>query len=347
VLDERALLRSLQAALSAESQDAPDDLVVVDRGLRRRSSLYFVAAAGDPGVRRWVIKRPTPEAERLGMSPPMSAGEQHRALQRLHDFLVSRGGSVTAPRPVAVLPDLGALAMEYAPGQSLFELVRPGALRRPDELVSGVRSAGLALREMHAIEPSSAEQPDLRAVESSVRREASAALSQVGLPVDARWFARDASATALPGRKVLLHGAWAPENVLLDGDQVVCLDPELTVRGWAEQDLARFLLMLLDRPVFVLTDSLGRGRALRHELISAFLTTYYGREPVSPVLRPLLEREVALRWVVRHQDVLDRRPPLRRARTALLHRYFRAVLDEISGPAWTALAQGDGPPSPP
>lgn len=342
MVDEGALLAALGSILPDEpASPHPDELIIVRRMQRRRSSIYFVGLRDEAPLSRWVVKNPAPEVERLGIRPPISAEQQYLALHRLYEFLAAAGGRFVAPRPVALLPGLDALVMEFAKGRSLWELARPGALWRSQELVAGVREAALALRHVHTIEPPRVEPLDLEALQQSAFEHSVAALDGAGLPLRKQWFTPDDRPGGASAATVLLHGDWAPENVLLADQHVYCLDPELTDHGWPEHDIARFLLMLLDRSLFVATHSLRRSQKLRSEVTSTFLTAYYGMAPVSAVLQPLLMQEMACRWAVRHQDVVSGSSGLRSARTRLLLNYFSTVLDEVSDPHWADFA-GDG-----
>ena len=338
MLDEGKLLAALGRVLGADpGSTTPRELVVVRRALRRRSTIYFVGdAASGSNVISWVLKCPSLDAERPGIRPPMTPAEQYSALERLHEFLADRGGRFAAPRPVALLPAFGGLAMDFVEGRSLWELVAAPALWRPQELCEGVRSAALALRHLHTIEPAGVEAVNLTELEGAVFRESLEALHSISANVRDTWLLPSRE-VHVSGKVVLLHGDWAPENVLLTHEKVFLLDPELTDRGWPEHDLARFLLMLWDRSLFVVTDAVCR-RALRHDLTRVFLSSYYGSEPVSPLLRPLLLREVSQRWTARHQDAQRGGPTSRRARSRLLSNYFGAVLDEVSDPRWTESA---------
>jgi aminoglycoside phosphotransferase (APT) family kinase protein len=342
MVDEAELLAALKAALRADPAGRPPgDLVVVRRGLRRRSTIYFVGVhQGDGATPTIVVKCPSPEVERLGIRPPMTVQEQYAAVQRLHEFLAGSDTQFAAPRGVALLPEFDALAMEFVQGRSVWELVRPSAIWRQHELREGVRSGGLALRQLHTIEPTGSAPVDLAEVERTAFSDSRDALRGVDTLMRDGWFSPGAQpAGGVLGKVVLLHGDWAPENVMIGQDRVFCLDPELTDRGWPEYDLARFLLMLLDRSLFVTTGALGWS-ALRRDLIRTFLTAYYGGQAVSPLLRPLLVREVAQRWAVRHQEAQRGSAAARKARSLLLTRYFGGVLDEISDPRWVESAIG-------
>lgn len=348
MIDEAELLAALRAALPTDRAGRPPgDSVVVRRDPRRRSTIYFVEVDhGDGATATIVVKRPSPQVERLGIRPPMTAEEQYAALQRLHRFLAGGDTPFAAPRGLALLAECGAFAMEFVQGRLVSDLVSPSAIWRWQELREGVRTGGLALRHLHTIEPAGSAPVDLADVERSAFIAARDALSGVDTPVRDGWFRPGVPPTGgILGRVVLLHGDWAPENVMINQDRVFCLDPELSDRGWPEHDLARFLLMLLDRPLFVITGAMGWS-ALRRDLIRIFLTAYYGDQAMSPLLRPLLAREVAHRWAVRHQEAQRGSAAARKARSLLLARYFGSLLDEISGPRWTGQqGAGRGQPS--
>src|SRR3954452_2422979 len=165
--DETALLAALTTAVRAgPAGPPPGDLVVVRRGLRRRSTIYFVGAdQGEDTTPSIVVKCPSPEVVRLGIRPPMTAEEQYEAVQRLHDFLEGSDTRFAAPRGVALLPEFEALAMEFVQGRSVWELVRPSAIWHQHELRQGVRSGGLALRQRPLIEPAESAPADLAEVE--------------------------------------------------------------------------------------------------------------------------------------------------------------------------------------
>lgn len=342
MVDEPELLAALRAALRNDLADvAPDELLVLRRESRRRSTIHFVGV--DRGRRPRpiiVVKCPSPEVERLGIRPPMTAQQQFTAVQRLHEFLAGTGSRFAAPRGVALLRECGALAMEFVEGHLVSDVVRPSAIWSRHELREAVRACGLALRQLHLIEQAEWVVVDLAEEERAAFRASREALRRVDTPVRAEWFHPGAQPDGgTLGRIVLLHGDWAPENVMIGKDRVFCLDPELTDRGWPERDLARFLLMLLDRPLFVTTGALGWS-ALRRDIVTSFLTAYCGDQPPSPLLRPLLVQEVAQRWAVRHQEAQRGSAVARKARTVLLRRHFGGVLDEISDPSWTRRAAG-------
>jgi hypothetical protein len=336
MIDEGELLVALERVRFA-GEGVRGKLAVARRISRRRSEIYVVGVDDGGAVgSTWVVKRPTAGAGRLGIRTPMDAAEQYAALERLYNFLAAGNGWFAAPRPVALLAEFDALVMEFVEGHSVWDLAVPSALLRPAALREGVRLAALALRHLHTYQPRPAEPVDLVAVETEATAVSCEALRSIGIHLRDGWY-HPSSQTDVIGKVVLLHGDWAPENVLLDHDQVFLLDPELTDFGWPEHDLARFLVMLWDRSMFVATKPLTVSSRLRHDLTSVFLTAYYAGDPVSPLLRPLLLREVSQRWAARHQGIEGHSALELGARALVLKHYFGGLVGELSDPRrWSA-----------
>lgn len=332
---ERALSASLGQVL-ADEMGAEGSGMVVRAGLtRRRSSLYFLGPADDTSAVRWVVKQPNDGSEQVDLSSPLSAADQFQALQRLHQHLLKCEGALASPRPVAYLADIGAYVMEYVPGPTLTELIRPSAIPRPGALLRGVTDAARLLRAVHSLEPPEACLVDMAELHERARTRGRGFLEGVGLPSRDHWVAAGRPADArVPGSKVLLHGDFAPENVLLSAAGPYCLEPDLSDRDWAEHDVARFLLMLFDAPMFVTGADLLPVQGLRRRAAAAFMTAYYGGSVWPDALRPLMLLGLSARWATRHTDVVERAPRFGKSRTMLLRRYFGRLLDEVSSPAW-------------
>lgn len=179
----------------------------------------------------------------------MSAAAQFEALQRLHTHLLRGDGGVVAPRPVALMPEIGAYAMEYVSGPAVRDLVGVRAVLRPRELLTAVVKAAHVLHAVHSLEPAQPELVELRDLEREFRERAPELLRRAGMRVREGWFASTGSSVSRPltGSKVILHGDFAPENVLLmsSGDYC-CIDADLAEKGSAEKDVARFLMMLFE-----------------------------------------------------------------------------------------------------
>ena len=314
----------------------PGDLVIVHEGrARRRSSLYFVGLAGSRPACRWVVKQPNSDIEQADLPSPLSALGQFQALQRLHGHLAQQSG-VGTPRPVAYLPELEAYVMEYVPGPTVTALITAGAVLRPEALLHGVSSSAEVLHAVHSLEPAVTDRIDLADLGGRAAARGRQLLEEVGLPTRDRWFAPSATASAYAtiGRKVVLHGDFAPENVVRSPSGFFCLEPDLAERDWPEYDVVRYLLMLFDAPLFVAGADLPPVQKLRRRAGATFLDAYYGAGAWPDVLQPLMVLSLAARWSMRHTDLARREPRLRGSRERLLRRHFGRLLDEVSSPHW-------------
>lgn len=339
MLDEPELLGHVRRALAPElAAEELERLVVLRNGpARRRSSLYFVGTAGSEAC-RWVVKRPTSESQQGDLTSPLPADLQFSALTRLHDHLQRRGDGMSTPRPVALLPEIDAYVMEYVPGPTVTDLMRPRAVVDPSRLLAAVEAAGRLLQAVHALEPPKPDLIDLAELGRRSTSDAERVLRSSSLPVRAAWFSGDVGSGSLPGSQVLLHGDYAPENVVLCPAGVACLEPDLARREWPEHDVVRFLLMLADAPLFVTGTEVPPVARLRRRAWEKFLDAYYGPSVRPETLRPLLLLSLAARWRTRHTDVSARGPRLGRARQLLLRRHFTRLLDEVSAPNESLLS---------
>lgn len=329
-------MRVVDALAAALADGTPaSDLVVLRTVRRHRSALWFVGLRRDR-CPRWVVKRPDPDRRQQDLRSPSGADAQLRGLLLLHEHLSASSDRISAPRPVGLLPELEALAMEHVGGQTLTGLLRPAVLLRPGPLLVGLAGAAEALLLIHQIASSSAvERIDSRRMRRRVGGEVRRHLEAAGLPCGDRWgLTETTSAPWVESREVLLHGDWAPENVVVSGSGISCLDPELSHYGLPERDVSRFLVMFSEAPLFVLAPTVGGARQFRRRAASTFLTGYYGDRGVSPLLQPLLVEALAARWAMRDQDVARRSPPGTRSRRLLLRRHFTALIEEAASPGW-------------
>jgi aminoglycoside phosphotransferase (APT) family kinase protein len=337
VSEDEILQRLRQALVGEVPAGSLDDLVVIGTGpSRRRSSLYFVGLAGSDTC-RWVVKRPTSESQQNDLTSPLSAPEQYHALERLHEHLHHLGDDLATPRPVALLPEIDAYVMEYVPGPTVTDLMGARAVIQPDRFLDSVAQAGRLLQAVHALEPARPDLVDLTELRELTASRAPQVLRAAGLPVRKEWFRAAGGSSTSTGSEVLLHGDYAPENVVLSPDAVVCLEPDLAQRGWPEHDVVRFLLMLADAPLFVVGTEVPAVRRLRHRASARFLESYYGGTNRPESLRPLMLMSAAARWSTRHTDVTRRNPRLGRTRQRLLQRHFSRLLDEVSAPDTSLL----------
>jgi aminoglycoside phosphotransferase (APT) family kinase protein len=330
--DRRSVVAPLHAALLAAGEIRPtDDLTLVSRVERRRSTLYFVALAADPRSSRWVVKQPSTHVRQPDLRSPLTAQEQYDALAALRNVLDLHGAPFSAPRPLAVLPEVGAFAMEFVAGRSIPQLLGPRALVNPQPLADAITSAATLLQLIHRVDrnASSTIASDLNAEEAL--GDARRVLEQVRLPHRRSWFDNRApDRTPLGEPPVLLHGDFAPENVVIASGTLNCLDPELAVRGPAEIDVVRFLTMLCDAPPFVVTAGAGPMRNFRRRLAADFVRAYYGPNGPPNRLQPMLVQSLVRRWAQRHEHVGERGARAAFARKTLLRVYFSRLLSEVS-----------------
>ncbi|HET9499729.1 MAG TPA: phosphotransferase [Marmoricola sp.] len=336
-MDTDQLLAQARTALSRALPDVDAEQIVVMGGTqsRRRSDVLFLGLSDEAPTRRWVLKVPRPQSRQHDLGPPLDADGQVRALQRL-DAHLSPMAEAFVPRVVAVLPSVGGYVMEYVDGAPLTAHFGLRALLDDGEVVRGAIEAARVLRLLHALEPAAQAHRDLAEIRRSAVSQAEQVLTRAGLPVRAAWLESAPLVAAATGTKVLLHGDFAPENIVLAVDRTYCLDADLVERDWAEHDVIRFLLMLCDAPLFVVLGDVPAARRLRRRAANAFVGSYYGDGAPDPALRPLMLSALATRWATRHGDVVAGRPPLARARLVLLRRHFTRLLDELAAPDWPA-----------
>ncbi|MDX6324771.1 MAG: hypothetical protein QOK15_1125, partial [Nocardioidaceae bacterium] len=300
-MDDTELLGLLAPVLAADAGTASSaGFAVVRQSRRNRSIVYFVGLLGSD-VPRWVVKVPSTARVQHDLTSPLAAETQFAVMERLHTDLGR--GSVRTPRPVAYVPELDAVVTEFVDGSTVAAVVSEGLVRR-SQVAPALEAAATTLRALHELSPVEDVEVDLAGVEREAIGAARTHLQVESLPIKESWFRPAGTSSRLVvGRRVVLHGDFVPENVLLTTDSSYCLDPDLTHRDWAEQDVARFVVMLCDAPLFVTAGVTPPVRALRRLAVTTFLTAYYGGQPASPLLRPLTLSLVAARWRARHEDV--------------------------------------------
>jgi hypothetical protein len=324
--ERHEVLAALSRALSGTEDGLRLQFVSPDR-LGRRSTVYFVGLHEEPGRCRWVVKSPNPQVLREDLPSPVSAELQFVALGRATEHLASVSDRLATPRPVALLPEIGAYAMEYVPGESLSRRIRVGALVRPARVLEGVAAAASIIKSLHRLEPERETSIDLQTVVHRSLERARAVLGRVGLSAPVAQL-DPPERRAVRGKEALLHGDFAPENVLLASGVTTCLEPDLVVRGPVEEDLARFLTMLFEAPLFLVGAYVPAIQRLRRRAAQVFLTEYYGGDSPSPILPALLYEALAARCAARYGDCARRRPPAHRLRLHLLRTHFTRLMRE-------------------
>ena len=297
-----------------------------------RSTIYFVGNGGHACSEcRWVIKCPDGAARQDDLATPLTAEDQYDALRVLTDHFASAAPRLRVPRPVAYLPADGALAMEYVNGTSLDDLVRPRSILSPQRLLNAVALSGSFLRHLHALEARRSTVFNLRAAADELLELAETRLAPAGLAVPAVVLdeLRSVADTDVAVGVVRLHGDFAPVNMLLGrSDSVVGIDASLTDVGPAEDDLARFLMMLVTDRLFLLAADSARARALRRSVQATLVDAYAGDARTSAFLELRFIHQLCLRWLQRHRARAARGPSLSSFRTRVVDRFFALLLVE-------------------
>jgi aminoglycoside phosphotransferase (APT) family kinase protein len=297
-----------------------------------RSTIFFVADGPTPrGGCRWVIKCPDETARQDDLPTPLTAEGQYRALQVLTAHFASVAPRLTVSRPVAYLPAVGGLATEYVRGTSVDELVRPGNILRLQALLDSVASSGRFLRHLHSLEAPRGTILNTRALADEVLELADARLAPAGLvlPAPALDALRDVPDVDASVGAVVLHGDFAPVNMLVDGaGSVTGLDVSMTEIGPAEDDLARFLMMLVTHRLFLASAGWTRLRALRTSVQGTLLEAYAGDAGTSVFLELRFIQQLCLRWLQRHNARVARDPYVSGFRARVVDRLFSLLLAE-------------------
>lgn len=290
-----ALSRALDIA-------APDrQLLTIDRQrLAGRSSIYFVSAPTLPRPSsKWVVKVPHHDWSQDDLESPVTARQEFEALVRLHGHFQRAGGPMRVPEPVALLVELGGLAMEYVAGRTIRSLLNYGSARQPSTLLHGLSAAGQFLRQVHDLDAFAARPVDLRQQAAQILSLAEERLPPLGLTMPARVsqtlaHLQPLTVTAL---QVRLHGDFGPGNILLAADgTTVGLDAALVTVGAPEDDLARFIAVMAGSIRFAPEVIARPSTALRRRLEIQLLRSYYGSATIPPLFELRLLRQLVGRW---------------------------------------------------
>lgn len=297
-----------------------------------RSTIYFVGDGCQAGHGcRWVVKCPDEAARQDDLATPATAEDQYEALRVLTAHFASVAPRLRVPRPVAYLPAAGGLAMEHVNGTGLDDLVRPRSFMRPQELLAGVALSGSFLRHLHALEARYSTVLNTRRLADDLMELAEATLAPAGLALPAVVLdeLRAVPGTNVADGVVRLHGDFAPVNMLVGGvDSVVGIDASLTDVGPAEDDLARFLMMLMTDPLFLGSADSRRARLFRASVQNTLLEAYGSDGRTSALLELRLIRQLCLRWLQRHNARTARSPSLSGLRKRVVDRLFAVLLTE-------------------
>lgn len=325
------LTQCLRDLLATELSARELDHLVLQKVKRNRSSIYFVDLDGPTRERRWVVKQPDVTVAHADLEPPLAAADQFAAHQRLYEYLRRMDAGVLTPRPVGVMADVNAYAMEFVPGRIVSRHVALRSVRHPQDLLDGAAASAKALRLVHSLEPAQAEAVHLGDLAAELQPGATQIIRAAGLRAPEWRFRDDSSAPTAMIERVVLHGDFAPENILLGASGTYCLDAALVSRGWAERDVVRYLVMLYQENFFIRAAVGPAAQRLRRRAGATFLDAYYdGPWPAS--LQPLVLHGIAVRYARRKALLARLSYPKGPARRALEQYYFQRLLDEVAAP---------------
>jgi aminoglycoside phosphotransferase (APT) family kinase protein len=329
-VSDAEVVARLSEALAAAGRPRPRLFLTEPPALHARSTIYFVGDADERSRgAQWVVKRPDDRAGQEDLARPLDALQQFEALRVLAAHYETADPRLRTVRPVTFLPSVGAFAMEYAAGPSLDRLVRPRSLVDASRLMAGIGLSARFLRHLHAVEAPVAGivRPHRLAQDLLAFARDTLLPASLALPPEATEALDAVPQTEFPVALVRLHGDFAPVNMILTGPgQVTGIDIGLDSVGAAEEDLARFLMMLMTEQLFLV--DVAPVRALRRRAEAVLLETYFGHSRTSVVLELHVMRQLCLRWLRRHVTRIANRPSMSRVRTQVVDRTFRALLRE-------------------
>ena len=328
------------ASLSRELSAGERALALVGEPVRTARSTLYTVRDRSSGI-AYVVKVPGRGNGAVDTEPPLEASAQFAALQRAHAWCGHDGHHAVA-RPVALLEDLAGVVTEHVPGPTVGALVHRGT-GHPS---AAARAAGAAGRFARSFHRHAAREEGTTSLATLVR-EVAAVEDELLVPVGVRLPQQVHRALdGVPGRdvrvrRVLLHGDYVPDNLILPGrHRVVMIDPLLTDVGLPEDDLARFLAVVSSDPAFLPGAVALPVRAVRRSLEQRFRAGY-GTTPVDPaVLELRVLRQLGVRWRRRREFSALTSPALVRARAHLVDVHMRTVLRETAARLTQALARG-------
>ncbi len=288
----------------ARALDAPTGegvpLAVERQRIAGRSNIFVVGApTAIGGLSQWVVKQPHTLWVQDDLDSPVSAEQEFQALTRLHAHFQGFRGPSRVPAPVAYLPEIGALAMEYVPGRTTRELLNYGSALRPAALLNGLATGAEFLRHVHALESFPPRTIDLREEAQKVRGVAAEKLEPAGLslPDEVARTLEEFPRVEVASPQVWLHGDFGPGNILLaDDGSTVGLDPALRAVGPPEDDLVRFVVQMSGSIRFAPEIVARPASRLRRGLENQLLRGYYGSSTYPALFELRLLHQLARRW---------------------------------------------------
>lgn len=285
----------------AGAVDLPIHRLAIQRQrLAGRSNIYVISAPDSPqGPSRWVVKQPHTEWSQDDVSNPLSAHQEFEALSRLHVHFADLGLPFRVPEPVAFLPEVDAVVMEFVDGDTVKDLLHYGSLMRPARLLDGLAASGSFLRHLHTLEPLPEVEVDLRELADRVLAVADEKLRPLGLdlPDQVRRTMLAVPAVRVTSPQVRLHGDFGPSNILLARDgSTVGLDASLEAVGIPEEDLVRYVVLVSGiirlAPELAVPPLSGVRRQLENRLLGA----YYEGSTRPPLFELTYLHQLCRRW---------------------------------------------------
>ena len=256
-------------------------LTIERQRLAGRSNIYVVSPPEAwRGNSRWIVKQPHTGWSQDDVSNPLSAEHEFEALRRLHEHFAGLGLPFRVPEPVAFLPEVEAVVMEYVDGVPVKDLLSYGSFLSPTRLLDGLAASGAFLRHLHALDVLPEVDVDLKAQAEQVLAVAEEKLGPLGLdlPEQVRRTMLEFPASRVISPQVRLHGDFGPANILLASDgSTVGLDPSLEAVGVPEEDLVRYVALTSGiirlAPELVLPPFAGVRRRMENRLLEAYYQT--------------------------------------------------------------------------
>ena len=340
MLESHALVEALADALRADGVDAPDLAPTAPPIVTGRSTLQRLVdrSTGE----QYLVKQPIVVGGWVDTEDVLTAADQYAALELAHLWQHGEDRHAVV-RPVAFLAEQQALAMAWAPGRTVLQVIHRAPVD-PRAARLALRAAGDFLRRFHRHGRRPDDRTTLAAPAAEVLELAAGPLQAAGLrvPVEVTAAVALVSDRAETHARALLHGDYEPSNLIVRRPgEVVMLDPLLSTEGPAVDDVARFLTVLSSDSVFLAGVVLPPLRRLRRRLESDFRTAYGIGD--SELLELRLLKQHLLRWLRRRENTRLRGVPvLRDARALLIDAHMRALLLESAARLTKAAGQRAG-----
>ena len=300
--EPNVVIASLARTLKVDSEG----LSLIRPPLRNeRSTLYFVGDVGT-SVPRWVVKQTYPAAA-IGSVPTLPAAAELRALALLQSW---QDVGTPVVRPVGVLSDIDALALEFVEGRLVGTHIAAHPGRRVPGTLQVFEAAGRYLRRVH--------------------NAGSDGEIEVDLAEEASLVLRRSPSRQVHVRRALLYGDFVPVNLIATpSNQIVGIDPALQEVGLPEEDAARFVTFLVSNTRLIPGLVLPSVRRTGRELQEAFLTGWSGQPTPSTLLELRLLDALTLRWIRRRELTRLREAPAR-ARRHVMDRFMESLMVKVA-----------------